>query len=263
MRLRGFVVSIAALATLALPGRALADFHIMEIEQVIGGVNGDTSAQAIQLKMRAAGQQVLAVVATGVSKAQMVVRDATGANPVLLATFDLPNPVSGACRPILLATPGFEATSTPAVDEVARDYVMSPIPASYLPAGSLTFETFGGGITYWRVSWGGGGYSGSHAVNVTNDPDGTTTPAFANALPGSTLQALRFSPACPTASTNSAAQYVETVGAATFTNNALTNFVVTAAPEPVPVFPGSAGLALVVGLGALAVGASVLRRRVG
>ncbi len=41
-----------------LPGPALpaqATFHLMQIEQVIGGVNGDTTAQAIQLRMRFAG----------------------------------------------------------------------------------------------------------------------------------------------------------------------------------------------------------------
>lgn len=263
MRLRGFVVSISVLAALGLPDRALAAFHIMEVEQVIGGVNGDTSAQAIQLKMRNAGQNVLANVITGVSVAQIVVRDAAGLNPVVLATFDLPNPVSGACRPILLATPGFAATSTPSVDSVARDYVMSPIPAGYLPAGSLTFETLGGGTTYWRVSWGGVLYTGPGTLNTTNDPDGNANPPFASPMPSSTLQALRYSPACPTAGTSNDLQYAVTPGTAVFTNNALANFNVSPPPQPpeVPVFPGSAGLALVVGLGALAVGAAVARRR--
>ena len=31
---------------------AAVSFHFMQIEQVIGGVNGDPSAQAIQLRMR-------------------------------------------------------------------------------------------------------------------------------------------------------------------------------------------------------------------
>src|SRR5947207_909223 len=49
-----------ALAGFATANPARAAFHVMQIEQVIGGViNGasaDTSAQAIQLRMRAAGQ---------------------------------------------------------------------------------------------------------------------------------------------------------------------------------------------------------------
>jgi hypothetical protein len=55
------------------------------------------------------------------------------------------------------------------------------------------------------------------------------------------------------------------VGAATFTNNAASSFVVTPPPAPpeIPLFPGSAGLALVAGLGALAVGAAFARRRFG
>ena len=51
------LVALASL-TLALP--AFATFHLMQIEQVIGGVNGDTSAQAIQLRMRFGGQDLTA-----------------------------------------------------------------------------------------------------------------------------------------------------------------------------------------------------------
>ncbi len=57
---------------------ALASFHFMQIEQVIGGVNGDTSAQAIQLRMRSSFQQFVAGarmhrwIATTVSLARMM-----------------------------------------------------------------------------------------------------------------------------------------------------------------------------------------------
>ena len=37
---------------------AFATFHLMQIEQVIGGVNGDTSRQAIQLRMRQAAARI-------------------------------------------------------------------------------------------------------------------------------------------------------------------------------------------------------------
>ena len=47
---------VAALASLAFALPAQATFHFMQIEQVIGGVNGDTTAQAVQLRMRFAGQ---------------------------------------------------------------------------------------------------------------------------------------------------------------------------------------------------------------
>ena len=38
-----FALSVSALAT-----SAPAAFHVMQIEQVIGGINGDVTAQAIQ-----------------------------------------------------------------------------------------------------------------------------------------------------------------------------------------------------------------------
>ena len=50
---------------------AFASFHLMQIEQVIGGVNGDTTRQAIQLRMRQANQNL-------VGQATVVAWDATG-----------------------------------------------------------------------------------------------------------------------------------------------------------------------------------------
>ncbi len=262
MRLRGFVGTIALLAALALPGSAHAAFHLMEIEQVIGGVNGDTSAQAVQLKMRLAGQQFLS------GNAQLVVRDAAGMNPVTLSIFPLPNKASGACRELLLATAEFEFKTNPPLTATKRDYLMTAkIPASYLAAGTLTFEGIGNPTPWWRTSWGGAAYSGPHtavagASNVANDLNGNTSPAFAGPLPSTTLQALVFNPPCATQSLNNAADYRFTTegAAAVFRNNALETFTVMAPPE-VPVFPGSAGLLLVVALGALAGGAAVMRRR--
>jgi hypothetical protein len=49
----------------------------MQIEQAIGGVQGDTALQAIQLRMRISGQEV-------VSKARIRAWDANGANPILI-----------------------------------------------------------------------------------------------------------------------------------------------------------------------------------
>ncbi len=227
---RGFRMLIVGMTLLAA-GPAGATFHLMEIEQVIGGVGGDTSAQAIQLRMRALGQNLLA------GAAQVVVRDAAGLNPIVIATFALPNPVGGACRQILLATDGFAARTTPAA---ARDYAMSPIPAAYLAAGSLTFETLGGAATWWRVSWGGAAYTGPGTVVSVggNDDDGTANPPFAGPLPAGGVQALSFTPACPTLSSNNAAQYALTSGAAVFSNNALASFTVTAPPSALPMLSG-------------------------
>ncbi len=54
---------------------AVATFHLMQIEKVIAGVKGDTSAQAIVLRMRAGFQNF-------VSAARIIATDADGLNPV-------------------------------------------------------------------------------------------------------------------------------------------------------------------------------------
>jgi hypothetical protein len=66
---------------LLAPRPASASFHFMQIEQVIAGVDGSTATQAIQLRMRDAGQQLVA-------QGRLKAWDANGANPVLLV--DMP-----------------------------------------------------------------------------------------------------------------------------------------------------------------------------
>lgn len=201
----------------------------MHIQQLIGGVGGDTSAQAVQLRMRLAGQNQLA------GQARLVAHDATGSNPVVITTFPPPNPASGGCLDILIASAAFADATSPSV---ASDYVMDNlIPASYLPAGSLTFETASGSTIYWRVSWGGAGYTGSTSGSPTNDDDGDFGPPFAGPLPSDTDQALAYQPSCPTASSSNADDYAVTSGPAVFTNNAGDDATVVAEPpdeQPVP-----------------------------
>ena len=73
-----------------------ASFHQMQIEQVIGGVNGDTTAQAVELRMRFAGQNF-------VTDTELVAYDAAGNNPIVLIT--LPSGVSnGAAGSRILIT---------------------------------------------------------------------------------------------------------------------------------------------------------------
>lgn len=243
------------------PRPAAAAFHIMQIEQVIGGVGNDPNAQAVQLKMRITGQNLLA------GSAQLVVRDAAGANPIILSNFVGTNPPSGACKEILLATPGFSAKTSPAA--VPNYTMLAPIPASYLAGGSLLFQQQGTGTIYWRLSW--GSYNGPQNVAMgtspsANDADGNAAPKFGSALPSTGAQAVRFTNACSTtdpnssASTDNATDYALTAGAATFKNNAGASFVVTA-PLPVPGLPGSGKLLLPLALGLAALGFAILRRR--
>lgn len=201
-----------------------ATFHEMQIEQVIGGVNGNTTVQAVQLRMRA-GLQGL------VSNGSLFVRDATGSNPVLLSSpaTNVTNAVAGSR--VLLATSAFASAMTPSL---TPDFVLTnPIPASYLAAGSLTWEDHFGTVL-WRLSWGGASYTGPTTGAITNDLDGNFGPPFGGPLPSTTSQALQFEFAASALSTNNANDYALTSGAATFTNNAgasgTVNSVVSVSP---------------------------------
>ena len=154
---------LAALASLALALPAQATFHFMQIEQVIGGVNGDTTAQAVQLRMRFAGQ-------TEVNGAELVAVDAAGNNPITLATFPTDVTDGNPGSRILITTSSFAAyEATP----ISSDFTMDAIPASYLAAGRLAFQKFG---IRWSVSWGG-------LYRAEHRHDSTMTPTETSALP--------------------------------------------------------------------------------
>ncbi len=249
----------AALAAALLAGPARAAFHLIEIEQVIGGVAGDTTAQAVQLKMRGAGNNVLS------GTVRLIVRDAAGGagactppNCVVLSTLgaginsgacDSPLPANGE---ILLATDAFVNLTTPAA---VRDFAMAPIPASFLPGGSLTFENAAGTLIYWRVSW--GAYTGVGTTTLDNG-DGNVNPPEDGPLPSNGTQALRFPAGCP-AATDNMGQYALTAGTAIFENNDGGQFTVNAPITAVPVLPGWGWAVLAAAL--VAAGAEVARRR--
>ncbi|HTO08430.1 MAG TPA: hypothetical protein VMR86_15395 [Myxococcota bacterium] len=225
----------------------------MEIEQIVGGVGGNTDAQAITLRMRSSFQNQV------VGNAQLRAWDAAGTHPVTVATFTGTNPTdANACKEILLATSAMGGKTQPAV---APDFTMlAPIPATYLNAGSLTFEGAGGAIIYWRVVWGGAGYSGLTTLSTTNDPNGDVAPAFASALPSTGVQALRFSPTCGTPSQTSLADYAAVTAPVTLRKNSGTTFNVVDL-LPVPALPGAAQLLLPALLGLGLLGFAIRRRR--
>jgi hypothetical protein len=197
---------------------AFSSFHEMQIEQVIGGVNGNTNVQAIQLRMRTAGQNL-------VSNARLVAWDAGGANPVVVIDMGANVAISTAGSRVLIASAAFDSTLTPDPDFVMTNL----IPVSYLTAGKLTFET-DGGFVYWSLAW--GAYTGTNTGSTVNDADGNFNPQFAASLPTSNTQALRFTGASSALSTNNEADYALTVGSAVFTNNAGTSG--SALPPPPP-----------------------------
>jgi hypothetical protein len=217
---------LVALASLALALPVQASFHLMQIEQVIGGVNGDTTAQAVQLRMRFAGQNFVA-------GAELVVFDASGNNPITLLTFTSNVTNNAAGSRILITTASFASHET---SPIASDFTMTnAIPASYLAAGRLSYQkpTYQSGATLWSVSWGGASYTGPNTGTIDNDIDGNFAPPFAGVLPSSSTVALQFTGAATAMSTNNAADYALTTGAATFTNNAGdSTSLITGTPTP-------------------------------
>jgi hypothetical protein len=204
--------------------QAHANFHLMQIEQVIGGVNGYTSMQAIQLRMRAAGENIVRL-------SRIRVWDAAGANPVMIIdmTRDVPNGLTG--DRVLIVSPNFPPVTNP---PLVSDFVMTNlIPQAYLAAGSMTFEQDNGTI-YWRLSWGGANYTGPTTGHTDNDIEvGSPAdygPPYAGPLPQDTLQALRFTGTATALSTSNSLDYAVTTGAAVFTNNARNSFTVIDPP---------------------------------
>src|SRR5215475_10539646 len=122
---------ITLLGVLATQSTAYATFHEMQIEQVIGSVAGDTTAQAIQLRMRAAGQNF-------VSGGKLVVFDAAGLNPITIVD-PVTNVANGAVGDhVLIASASFASHTVP---PATPDFIMTNlIPASYFAAGSLVWE---------------------------------------------------------------------------------------------------------------------------
>ena len=215
-------LALCVVGTLVLTTSARATFHLMQIEQVIGGVNDDPSAQAIQLRMRSPFQNI-------VSNAQLVAYDAAGLNPVIVMNMTNNVANSSAGDRVLIVSTNFANYSSPVM---AADFVMTrTIPTNYLAAGRLTFEQDTGAI-YWSLSWGGTNYTGSNIGEAThaNDTDGNFGPAFPGDLPTSSTQSLIFTNIASALSRSKIVDYVITAGSAVFTNNARARFVVVPAP---------------------------------
>ncbi len=233
-------LAITASALALLASTAQAGFHVMQIEQIIAGINGDSTAQAIQLRLRQAGQNF-------VGGTTLIARDALGGNAITLIT--IPASVANAAGGdnILLTTSAFN-TQMSSIPGYAADFTLTaPIPASYLSGGKLTFQS--GATIYWSVAF--GAYTGTNTGDLTNDADGNFG-APTVALPNNSRQGIRFINAFSSPSTTNAADYALTANPATVRNNARNSFVV--APEP--------GTAALLAMGGLA-GIAFIRRRRG
>jgi hypothetical protein len=216
------VVPLAALlAGLSTP--AFATFHLMQIEQVIGGVDGDTTAQAIQSRMRSGGQNL-------VNQAKLVVFDAAGLNPITI--IDMTNNVANGTLGdrVLIVSANFANYTSPSL---TADFVMTQlIPTNYLTAGRLAFEDDSGGIL-WSLSWGGTNYTGSNIGEPShfNDADGDFGPPVPGSLPSDGTHSLLFTNGASAKSLSNVVDYVVCPGSAAFTNNARVGFVVASKPS--------------------------------
>lgn len=198
-------------------GPAQASFHLMQIEQAIGGVGGDVTQQAVQLRMRSAFQNQMQF-------SRLRVLDAAGANPVTLIDFATPVANSLLGDRILVASPAFAAAQGP-----VPDFLMAAtIPPAYFAGGQLSFESDGGQVVY-SLCW--GSYAGASLGSLDNDADGQYAPCEAGPLPSGSLSALRFDGAASALGSSNAADFSLTAGAATFTNNARAAATLVAPPQ--------------------------------
>jgi hypothetical protein len=201
----------------------------MQIEQAIGGIDGDTTAQAVQLRMRFGGQN-------SIGQARLRAWDAGGANPVLLVDFT--NSVSNAAAGdrILVASAKFKEL----YPGIAVDATMTNlIPSAYVAAGRLTFEQDDGTIM-WSLAWGGAAFTGTNTGSTNNDSDGDFGAPFAGPLPSTSKQALSFTGAAADLSTTNVAQYALSADPATVHNNAGASLSLSAvATPPVLIYQGT------------------------
>jgi hypothetical protein len=204
---------------------AQAQYAHVQIEMVIGSVDGDPAAQAVQLRIGQAGDNALAGM-------EVVACDATGANPVTICT--IPSNVSNGAlgARVLLCSNAMLGRLAPSI---TPDFMLSaPIPTSYLAAGSLYLDMPGDAMgPLWRLSWGGASYSGSGAVETINDADGDCNPAYPSTIDGVVGRGVqfRFDPATP--STTNANDYASGQGADQVWNNAGDKATIIAGTTPV------------------------------
>jgi hypothetical protein len=204
---------IGVCAGLALGGAAMADpvsFHLMQIEQVVGGVSGDVSAQAVQLRMRSFNQNFL-------GSGKLMAYDATGANPIVLIDFDKSVPNGDLGDRVLIVTEAMKNYTDPPV--VADFIFTNPIPESYLASGRIAFESSNGAQKLWALHTGGDSYTGPTEGALDNDDDGDFGPPFDGAVPTDGA-ALKFGGGPADKSSTNQEDYALTDALAVLTNNA-------------------------------------------
>jgi hypothetical protein len=132
----------AVLSTLLGTAPANANFHLNEITKVIVGVNGNTTVQAVEFKMLAAGENLLA-------GAQINVYNAAGTFVTTLGTFPGSVPTGLTNRRILCTTENFRVAFG-----IEPDLIINP--GLLVGTGQVVFEKPGvcviNGLAYGAVT---------------------------------------------------------------------------------------------------------------
>jgi hypothetical protein len=135
------ILAAALFLTAALAPPAHASFHLNEFSRIMTGYNGDATIQAVELRMLAGGENL---VATGSIKTY----DAAGNPLATLGTFAVNVPNGVLDRRILCATANFQSTFG-----IAADLTIAPgLPVG---TGQVSFEEAGcfvNGIAYGAVT---------------------------------------------------------------------------------------------------------------
>ena len=214
------IAVLTPLLLLAGATPARASFHLIEISKVMVGLNGNSTIQAVELKMLAGGQ-------TAVTGGSIKVYEAAGTFVATLGT--LPGPVASGItgRRILCATHNFAVTFG-----ITPDLVISP--GLLIGTGQVSFEVSSCLVN--ALAYG----------TVTSPKNGTTSAAALSADGADALVRSidnGISPFCPLAEDASARFQVvsgTSLAPITFTNNAavgVTVFPTAAGVEESPVVP--------------------------
>jgi Protein of unknown function (DUF1573) len=222
MNSKSFLVSI--ITALALAPSGFATFHLIQVEQVIASLDGNTSAQAIQLRMRAPGQ-------FDMSQTRLRVWNSSGTQPVVVLDIDGDVTRDATGSRILLATQTFTDIVRLTSPTFTPDFmIINPIPEGNFVAGRLTLETDQGFIL-WSLAWGNGLYTGSNAGAFDNDANGNYGPPFPTSLPATGRRGVIFTGPATALSTTNAADYALSADPATVITNNGRRFIIGPSPE--------------------------------
>jgi hypothetical protein len=123
LALRAVLVMVALASVVLQSTKAEADNHLVQIDEVMAGANGDPNIQFIEMRMCCSGQNRWGPqLGESVGRAMLVFFDASGAQTGLFV-FPSNPPISGLNASVLIATQAFAGLST----TPTPDFVINPL----------------------------------------------------------------------------------------------------------------------------------------